>query len=220
MVKNVDREYRVRNLQLLVKDRELLNLSDDEINQELRTLVDWTTNLSRLEEVDPNLLISITLEAKGFMQKTKFFSRDEGSFWMIFHELMDSMVLSELKLRNIDIDKLHYGLGVSDNVEYEYEHIPKVEYDSILEKYQRNWYKIVALLPPYRLGLHKNTFYVPGNRLNEFFEKRIYVKDDRYNRIVHIEPLSFEQYKQEIDQIKRRIDEYRTRKFATNPSIT
>lgn len=212
----MDKEYKVRNLRLTIKDRELLNLSDAEIDQELRTLVDWTTNLNRLEAVDPSRAVTVSFEAKDFAQKTKFFSRDEGSYWMIFHEVMDSMVLSELKRENIDIDKLHYGLGVNDNIEYEYVHIPKVEYDSILAKYQKNWYKITALLPPYRLGLHKNTFFVPGNRLNEFFEKRIYVKDDRYNRIVHIEPISAEQCQQEISQVKKCLEEYKNQKYAVS----
>ncbi len=214
----MDKEYRMRNLRLIIKDRELLNVNDEEITQELQTLVDWTTNLNRLEAVDPSRVITINFEAKDFTQKTKFFSRDEGSFWMIFHELMDSLVLSELKRSNIDIDKLHYGLAINDNVEYEYKHVPKVEYDSVLDKHQTNWYKIIALLPPYRLGLHKNTFFVPGNRLNEFFEKRIYVKDDRYNRIVHIEPISAEQYQREISQIKRHIDAYKSQKYASSKS--
>ena len=208
----MDKEFLLRNLRLMIRDRELLTVSDAEIHEEMRILVSWVGNLDRLEQSDPEK-VEIEFNAKDFTQKSRFFSRSEGSFWLIFHQTMESLLLSELKKRKIDVDKLHYGIGTDDGVSYEYRHIAKDDYDNLLSKHQNAWYKIVAVLPPYRLGLHKNTFYVPGARLNEFFDNRIYVREDKHNRIIHVEPISEEQYRKDIEEINHKVTIYKEQKY-------
>jgi len=209
----VDKKYLFKNLKLTVKDRELLPITDEEINEEIRTLVDWKANLSRLLEVDPQLTVELTLDGKTLAQRLKRFSRDEGSFWFAFHEHMDSLLFEDLKRRGISLDKLHYGIAKVGDVEYAYSHVPPADYDALRSQAEKNWYKVVAILPPYRMGLHRNIFYVPGGRLHEFLDRKIYAQDDRYNRIVHIQPLSEEEYRKEIADARAKVEEYKRQKY-------
>ncbi|MFQ5761605.1 MAG: hypothetical protein ACE5PO_01100 [Candidatus Bathyarchaeia archaeon] len=209
----MNKDYQFKNLRLTVKDRESLPLTDQEFTEELRTLVDWKSNLARLHEADPELTLTITLDAKLLAQRLKRFSRDEGSFWFAFHEYIDSLLFEDLKKRNISLDKLHYGTAKVRDTEYAYSHVSAVEYEALRSDPEKHWYKVIAILPPYRMGFHKNVFYVPGHRLHEFLDKKIYAEDDRHNKVVHIEPLTAEAYQREVAEAHAKVEQYRKEKY-------
>lgn len=208
--------YRSLNLELIVPGRELLvKLTDEDFSEKLNELVEHVTDLYKLYEVNPKEKITIVFPTKEFVQKTEFLSRDEDKFCGIFCETIETLLISEMGRRGIDMDKLHYGIDEGKGIKYEYCHISSVEYKNLLRRFKQNWYKIVGVIPYTKIPIHRNVFYVPQKELHRFFEDKIYA---RYGvtQIIHIEPITQEQYKKEMKQIENRIKKYKREKFREN----
>lgn len=211
-----DKVYTCKNVKLIMKDREkLTSLKDKDFEDNLEDLVGWVTNLYRLYEVDPKEVITLHFPTDRFIGVMKSLNRDTDKFIEVFCETMESLLKAELQRRHIDIDKLHYGMGREKGIEYEYCHISKNDYINLLKKHKDKWYKIICVVP-YK-QIHRDTFFVQQSRLHEFFEESIYkCYDGKHRKIVHIESITTEKAKEEIEKIKNIIKKHGEEKFRTN----
>lgn len=133
----------------------------------------------------------------------------------IFCDTIESLLQDELRKRHIDLDKLHYGIGDQKGIKYEYCHITQNDYEDLLKEHGDKWYKIVCVVP-YK-QIHRDTFFVPQSRLHEFFAEHIYkCYDGEKRKIVHIEPITTEKAKEEIERIKNTIKRHEEERFRTD----
>ena len=208
-----DEAYTCDNVKVIVRNREKLSkLRDDSFEGQLEVLAGFGTDLYKLYDLDPNEIITFDFPTEQFIESTRNMDAESNEFVDCFCETMDALMMTELKKRHIDIDKLHYGIENENGIEYEYSHITAEQYNQLLESKRLLWYKITCVVPIKQI--HRDVFFVPNNRLHEFFDEgvfRCYAGDTR--KIVHIEPLTEEQVSEQLALIRKTIKDNEDNRF-------